>query len=68
MTKINLENNYKPIPVKDLTLEYLTISPYYSVAWKYMKRKGVDDPSFADLFDAFHEIAKIDNKINPKEK
>lgn len=53
----------------NLTLdEYLSISPYYHIAWKYMEQKGITDPSVADIFEAFHEIAKIDHRINKNKK
>lgn len=54
----------------DLTIEELfdslPTSPYYNIAWKYMEKKGIKDPNLADLFEAFHEIAKIDNIVNKK--
>ncbi len=61
-------NNYKPTPLKDLTMDYLNISPYANIACEIFKRKGITEPNAADLFEAFHAIAKIDNKINRKIK
>jgi len=52
---------------KDL-LENIEYSPYYKIALVMMDRKGIVDPDIADLFEAFHEIAKIDNKINKGRK
>lgn len=62
MTKIKTVN----APTAEQLFDNLPNSPYYNVAWVYMERKGIEDPSIGDLFEAFHEIAKIDNKVNKK--
>lgn len=60
--------NNHPVPsAKDL-LNNIEYSPYYSVACEMISRKGIETPNIADLFEAFHEIAKVDNKINKGEK
>jgi len=60
MTKTN---DYRVPSGQDL-IEDIEYSPYYKVALEMIKRRGIKDPTIADLFEAFHEIAKIDNKIN----
>jgi hypothetical protein len=64
MTKI------KPInaPTSEQIFDNLSNSPYYSIAWKYMEKKEINDPTIGDLLIAYHEISKIDHKINKKEK
>ena len=49
-------------------VESIERSPYYRVACEVLRRNNVDDPNIADLFEAFHMIGKIDNKINKKVK
>ena len=62
MTKINIAH----VPTTEDIFDGLVMSPYYNVAWIYMERKGIKDPNIADLLEAFHELAKVDNKINKK--
>ena len=62
MTKIKVVN----APTAEEIFDNLSMSPYYNVAWIYMERKGIEDPNIADLFEAFHEIAKVDHKINKR--
>lgn len=64
MTKINGIN----APTPEEIFDNLPNTPYYHVAWKYMDRKGIEDPTIADLFEAFHEIAKVAHKINKKRR
>lgn len=44
--------------------KWFRTSPYYKVACKMIYNEKIDDPTPADMFEAFHEIAKVDNKIN----
>lgn len=60
MTKTN---DY-PVPSGRDLIEDIEFSPYYGVAMEMIRRKNIKDPTIADLFEAFHEIAKVDNKIN----
>lgn len=60
MTKTN---NY-PVPSGRDLIEGIEYSPYYKIACEMIRRKGIENPNIADFFEAFHEIAKIDNKIN----
>lgn len=60
MTKTN---NY-PVPsAKDL-VENFENSPYFNVACEMLRRRGIEEPNIADYLECFHEIAKIDSKIN----
>lgn len=43
-------------------------SPYYSVVCEILRRSPVDDPNFADMMEAFHMCAKVDNIVNKKAK
>ncbi len=58
--------NGKMTPLKDLTMEYFDASPYASVVCAIFEQKGIIEPTMADLFEAFHEVAKVDNKINQR--
>ncbi len=49
---------------KEQWIESIGRSPYYNIACEMLRRNKVNDPNVADLFEAFHEIAKIDNKVN----
>lgn len=64
MTKTN---DY-PIPSGRDAVENIEFSPYYNVAMEIIGRKNIEhknpDYYIADLFEAFHEIAKVANKIN----
>lgn len=64
MTKINSNN----VPSAEEIFDGLVMSPYYNVAWIYMERKGIEDPNIGDILEAFHELAKVDHKINKKQK
>ena len=64
MTKTN---NYHVPSGRDL-VENIEYSPYYNVALIMIERRNIIDPTIADLFECFHEIAKVDNKINRGEK
>ena len=48
-------------------IESIARSPYYTVACEILRRSPKDDPNEADLFEAFHKIAKVDHKINKRE-
>ena len=61
--KMTKTNNH-PVPSGRDLMENIEYSPYYKVAMEMIRRKNIDNPSIADLFEAFHEIAKVDNKIN----
>ncbi len=58
-------NVYKVPTVKEL-IDGISKSPYHNVAWIYLERKGIIEPSVVDILEAYHTISKIDNKINPK--
>ena len=60
MTKTN---DY-PVPSAKNLAECIPHSPYFNVACEMLRRRGIDDPNIADYLECFHEIAKIDNKIN----
>lgn len=60
MTKIKIKN---PVSSKDI-VDNIIYSPYYPIACRMMEERGIKDPDLADLFETFHEIAKIDNKVN----
>ena len=61
MTK---RNDYK-VPSGRELMENIEYSPYYNVAIKMLQRKGVIPPyNIADILECFHEIAKVDHKIN----
>lgn len=64
MTKAN---NF-PVPSARDLIENIEHSPYYKTAIEMIKRRNIKDPTIADLFEAFHEIAKVDNKINKGKK
>jgi len=64
MTKIKIDK----IPDVRKWIENIEYSPYYSVARKILDRRKIFEPNIADLFETFHEIATIDNKINQKGK
>ncbi len=56
-------NNHRIPSAKEL-VNGISNSPYYNVAWIYLDRKGIIEPDIADILEAYHEIAKIDNKLN----
>ena len=56
-------NNF-PVPTARDLIENIEYSPYYKVAIEMIRRKDIKDPTIADLFEAFHEIAKIANKLD----
>lgn len=58
------KTNNHPVPTAQNMVENIEYSPYYKVALEMIHRKNIDNPTIADLFEAFHEIAKVDNKIN----
>ena len=60
MTKTN---NHRVPSGADL-VENMEYSPYYNVAQEMLSRRGIDEPNIADILECFHEIAKVDNKIN----
>ena len=62
MTKINTAH----VPTAEELFDGLVMSPYYNIAWIYMERKGIKNPNIADLLKAFHELAKVDHKINKR--
>lgn len=64
---MTVKNNY-PVPSGKDLIENIEYSPYYKVAMEMIRRKNIEDPTIADLFECFHEIAKLDNKINKKER
>lgn len=61
--KVDLGN----VPTAQEIVDNLIYSPYYPIACRMIEEREIDDPTIADVFEAFHEIAKIDNKINRKE-
>lgn len=58
----------QPLLTTEELFNNISNSPYYTIAWKYMEKKGIIDPSIGDLLIAYHEIAKIDHTINKKAK
>lgn len=55
--------NGKMMPLKQF-INNISISPYHNIAWSYLERKGIIEPSVVDILEAYHEIAKFDNKMN----
>ena len=47
-------------------------SPYFSIAIQMLKRRNNYNPTrpefITDLFEAFHEIAKVAHKLNKEKK
>jgi len=64
MTKIKIIN----APSGRDLMENIEWSPYYKVAMKMLHKRGIDNSNIADLFECFHEIAKIANKLERGEK
>ena len=64
---MNKTNNYR-IPTGKNLVEGIPNSPYFKVACEVLYRRKIDKPNIADLFEVFHEIAKVDNKINKRRK
>lgn len=62
------KTNTYPVPSAEDLIENIEYSPYYKVALEMIRRRGIIDPNIADLFECFHEIAKIDNKIHKGKK
>lgn len=72
MTKI--KPNTKNVTTAEQIFDGLIYnSPYRKVALRYFKLKNISpdiDGKFniVDLLEAYHEFAKVDHKINKKEK
>lgn len=64
MTKIKIEN---PTPIEHF-LDNIEYSPYWNVAHEICERRGIEDPNIFHIFLAMDECARIDNKINKKER
>lgn len=54
------------VPTAQEMVDGIIYSPYYPIACKMIDERGIEDPTIADILECFHEIAKIDNKINRK--
>lgn len=63
MTKIK---NLKNVPTTEELVEGIPNSPYFPIACKMLWQSDIDDPNIGDLLQCYHEIAKVDNKINQK--
>ena len=68
MTKIkpNLED---VMSAEELLHGLFHVSPYSTVAVRYLQLKGVKQDfngyyNIADLLEAYHELAKIDHRVN----
>lgn len=68
MTKIKIDK----VPNVKSWIKKIEDAPYYSVAIQILKKRNNYNPmsiSFtADLFETFHKIAKVDNKIHKGRK
>ena len=68
MTKIN-DLNAPPSKPRKNYLDNLEYSPYYTLALRICREKwNIINPNILHIFLAMDQIAKVDNKINPKEK
>ncbi len=72
MTKIK-PNSEDIMTADELLHGLLHVSPYSSVALKYLnlKRVKTDDNgmyNIVDLLEAYHELAKVDHKVNKDTK
>jgi len=68
MTKISDLHAPPSKPKKDY-LDNIQYSPYWHLAWKICEEKWcINDPNILHIFLAMDKIAKVDNKINKKEK
>lgn len=56
-------NNHR-VPTGKNLVEGIPKSRYFKVACEVLYRRNIDKPNIADFFEVFHEIAKVDNKIN----